>query len=69
MRPDTALDTRIAPRPESGTAVGGRRALTVVGRDVELVVNGNASGTDAAETVARATRELSAAGARGHARV
>jgi diacylglycerol kinase (ATP) len=69
MRPDTALDSRLAPRPESGTAVRERPPLTIVGRDVALIVNGNASGTDAAETVARATRELSAAGARVQARV
>jgi diacylglycerol kinase (ATP) len=68
MRPDTALDTAL--RPEIATPERERAALTVVGRDVELIVNGNASGTGAAgEIVARATGALRDAGARVHARV
>jgi diacylglycerol kinase family enzyme len=66
MRPDTALDTRLAPRLEPPTPVRERRALTVVGREVELVVNGNASG---AADVARATQELRNAGAQVRAHV
>ena len=66
MRPDTALDTRLAPRLEPAAPVRERRALTVVGREVELVVNGNASG---AADVARATQELRNAGAQVRAHV
>ncbi len=70
MRPDTALDTLLAARPEIATPERERAALTVVGRDVALIVNGNASGTGAAgEIVARATGALQGAGARVHARV
>jgi diacylglycerol kinase (ATP) len=66
MRPDTA--TRLAPRPQARTAVRRRpAALTVVGREVELVVNANASG--AGDVVARATAELRSAGAHVRARV
>jgi diacylglycerol kinase (ATP) len=68
MTPRTALDTRPAPRPEPRP----RRAshLVVVGREVELVVNGRASGaSDAGEVVARATNALRAAGARVRAHV
>jgi diacylglycerol kinase family enzyme len=66
MSPHTALDTRVTPRPQSGAAVRERPALTVVGREVELVVNGNASG---AADVARATQELRNAGAHVRAHV
>ncbi len=66
MSPHTALDTRVTPRPKPGAAVRERRALTVVGREVELVVNGNASG---AADVARATQELRNAGAQVRAHV
>ncbi len=66
MSPHTALDTRVTPRPQSGAAVRERPALTVVGREVELVVNGNASG---AADVARATQELRYAGAHVRAHV
>jgi diacylglycerol kinase (ATP) len=71
MRPDTALDSRLVPRTESRAAPRRRRAgLTIVRREVELVVNANASGTgDPARIVARATQVLRAAGAHVHARV
>lgn len=61
MRHSTALDTRLpllrpAPRPWT---------VTTPARDVELVVNANASGAGRPEDVAaRATRALRAAGAR-----
>ncbi len=67
MRPVTAPDTRIVPRPEVHAPVRRRPgALTIIGREVELVVNGNASG---AADMARATDELRRAGARVRAHV
>ena len=67
MRPETALDTRVVPSRHTGTALRERqRPLTVVGREVELVVNGNASG---AGDVARATEALRRAGAHVRAHV
>jgi diacylglycerol kinase (ATP) len=71
MRPETALASRPAPSTAPRPALRPRPApLTVVGRDVELLVNGNASGAGgAAAVVERATGALRAAGARVHARV
>ncbi|HEX2412141.1 MAG TPA: diacylglycerol kinase family protein [Solirubrobacteraceae bacterium] len=68
MRPETVLDPRPAPSTAPRPAVPPRPApLTVVGRDVALLVNGNASGADG--VAERATAELRAAGAHVHARV
>jgi diacylglycerol kinase (ATP) len=72
MSIQTANDSRLAadhlaPAPP----VARRRAsLVVVGREVELIVNGRASGTDGAgQVVARATAALRHAGARVRAHV
>jgi diacylglycerol kinase family enzyme len=71
MTAHTALDSPAPRRREGRQAVRGRPAsLAVVAREVELVVNGNASGTaGAAQIVARAALELRRAGARVRARV
>ncbi len=67
MRLDTAPDPRPVPRPEVRPTVRRRAgALTVVGREIALIVNGNASG---AGDVTRATQELRRAGARVRAHV
>jgi diacylglycerol kinase (ATP) len=62
MPPQTLTDRpatfRPAPRTRTRPA-----ALTVVSREVELVVNGRASGAAGAEVLERATAALSAAGA------
>jgi diacylglycerol kinase (ATP) len=57
------LPLRPAPRPHA------RPTLTVVAREVELVVNGRASGTAKAAVLERATAALQAAGARVRAHV
>src|ERR687893_728082 len=70
MRPQIATDTPLAPRVPARPAQRRRRPLSVVRREVELVVNANASGNGAAdEVVARATGALRAAGARVSARL
>jgi diacylglycerol kinase family enzyme len=57
-----ALDRHaVEPRPR---AAARRPALTVVAREVELIVNGRASGTSGGAVVERATAALRAAGAR-----
>ena len=69
MPPETALHTPI-PAPHEGRARARRTSsLTVVGREVELVVNGRASGTAGADVVTAATAALRAAGARVRAHV
>jgi diacylglycerol kinase (ATP) len=71
MRPDTALDHHLVPRPEARPRARRQSApISIVRREVELVVNANASGTGGAEqVVARATHELRGAGARVRARL
>jgi diacylglycerol kinase (ATP) len=73
MPPETlthpALPLRL-PAPAAEPRPHARRArLTVVGREVELVVNGRASGTAGAEVLERATAALTEAGARVRAHV
>ena len=63
---DTLLPAPAAPAPAPARS---RARLTVVGREVELVVNGRASGTAKAEVLERATAALSAAGASVRAHV
>jgi diacylglycerol kinase (ATP) len=66
MTPHAALDSRPLRHREAREHAPGRRRpahLTIVRREVELVVNGRASGAGS-ETVARATTALRAAGAR-----
>jgi diacylglycerol kinase family enzyme len=62
--PDSPLPLRSAPRPRTRPV-----ALTVVAREVELVVNGRASGAAKAEVLERATAALRSAGARVRAHV
>jgi diacylglycerol kinase family enzyme len=70
MRPHIATDTPLAPRLPARPSERPRAPFSVVSREVELVVNANASGNGAAdEVVARATRALRAAGARVSARL
>jgi len=70
MRAQTALDLPVSPRRVARGSDRERTRLSVVGREVELVVNANASGNgDAAEVVARATHALGQAGARVRARL
>ena len=63
---DALLPAPAAPAPAPARS---RARLTVVGREVELVVNGRASGTAKAEVLERATAALSAAGANVRAHV
>jgi diacylglycerol kinase (ATP) len=65
MQPET-LTHRPAPPARPARP---RRALTVVAREVELIVNGRASGTSGPEVLERATAVLRAAGARVRAHV
>ena len=60
---------RHAPAPRAGAAAAAPGRLTVVSREVELVVNGRASGTAKAEVLERATAALRAAGATVRAHV
>jgi diacylglycerol kinase (ATP) len=69
MSVQTARDTQLAP-PYRAPVARRRANLVVVGREVELIVNGRASGTGGAgEVVARATAVLRDAGARVRAHV
>jgi diacylglycerol kinase (ATP) len=59
------LDVPLAPRRRARPSTPRRAPLSVVSRDVELVVNANASGNrDVGEVVARAANALRDAGAR-----
>jgi diacylglycerol kinase (ATP) len=70
MRPQTALDIPVVPRPTARPSDPRRPRLRVVGREVELVVNGNASANgDAGQVVQRAGQALRDAGARVRARL
>jgi diacylglycerol kinase (ATP) len=69
MPPKTALHTPLPASPEGRSRTRPRAALTVVGREVDLVVNGRASGTAGADVVAAATAALRSAGARVRAHV
>jgi diacylglycerol kinase (ATP) len=60
-----ARPARVRPADEAARPAPARRTrLTVVAREVELVVNGRASGTAGPEVLARATAALRASGAR-----
>jgi diacylglycerol kinase (ATP) len=67
MPPRAAIDSPPAP-PREASVGSGTAALTVVGREVELVVNGHASGAGDL-VVARAVSALRTAGARVRAHV
>jgi len=69
MPPKTALHTPLPASPERRSRTRPRAGLTVVGREVDLVVNGRASGTAGADVVAAATAALRNAGARVRAHV
>ncbi len=67
MPPATALDSRRSLRPAAPARPAPRRrpaALTVVAREVELIVNARASGTSGRDVLADATAALRDAGAR-----
>jgi diacylglycerol kinase (ATP) len=68
MQPQT-LTHRPAPLPRPAPPRTRPGVLTVVAREVELIVNGRASGTSGAEVLERATAVLRAAGARVRAHV
>jgi diacylglycerol kinase (ATP) len=59
-----ALDLATAPLTETPASPVARPPLTVVRRELELIVNANASGSAAGETAARAVAALTSAGAR-----
>jgi diacylglycerol kinase (ATP) len=69
MRPHSAVHSRLTAAP-ARPARRPQTAFPAAGRDVELVVNANASGAgEAADVVARATHHLRTAGARVRARL